>query len=183
MTLVTCTACERHIRRSETQCPFCGVTVAACVTTAPERPLPTMRLSRAALVAFAASYVGAGCGGQTIEERRTDGGGATAGSPASGGATTTGTGGLQLGSGGYNVAPIYGLPATGAYPGSGGYSNVLPPYGLPAFGGFQQSGGSSSFGGAAGGGGAGNGGSGETDGGARDGSADADVDAAERAKR
>src|SRR5262245_48876703 len=64
-TLVTCPDCERHIRRSEAHCPFGGTSVAAEVSGAPERPLPTTRLSRAALWAFTAASVSAtACGGE-----------------------------------------------------------------------------------------------------------------------
>jgi hypothetical protein len=161
MTLVTCAACERHIRRTERHCPFCGAAIAAEVTTAPERPLPTAHLGRAALLAFAATYAGAGCGGTTIPVPE------------------------------YGGAPVYGGPPwSGGYPGSGG-TTFAPPYGIAPFGGFPQSGGASNVSGASGAGGAGGGGSSAqggggtggthanetTDGGVTDGGVDAEPDA------
>src|SRR4051812_35493394 len=61
--LVACPDCGRHIRRSEGVCPFCSAQVASRISGIPERTMPTVRLSRAGLVAFAAAAsVGAvGC--------------------------------------------------------------------------------------------------------------------------
>jgi hypothetical protein len=197
MTLVTCAACERHIRRTEEHCPFCGAAIAARVTTAPERPLPTARLGRAALLAFAATYAGAGCGGTTIDRQQIGEGGSTSGGFANGGNVAIGTGGIPVGVGGtpvpeYGGAPVYGGPPwSGGYPGSGGTARIFPPYGAPPFGGFPQSGGASNVSGASGAGGAGGGGGSAqggggtggthaneaTDGGVMDGGVDAEPDA------
>lgn len=97
---------------------------------APERAMPTTRLGRSALFAFAAASVGtAACGGEvntdTSKRRVNEDAAANGGSSSSGG---------QIG-----VAP-YGAPfPTGGTGGAGGASakggNVgcCPPYGLPPF--------------------------------------------------
>lgn len=50
--LEPCPHCQRHVRTTETSCPFCGAEVAALMRSLPPRPLPRTRLSRAALLAF-----------------------------------------------------------------------------------------------------------------------------------
>ena len=54
-----CVRCSRHIRRTESLCPFCH----APFTPAPSRPRPTSRASRAAWLAttFASGLVVAAC--------------------------------------------------------------------------------------------------------------------------
>ncbi|HEX7671432.1 MAG TPA: hypothetical protein VF395_17685, partial [Polyangiaceae bacterium] len=65
--LVPCPECNRHVRRNEAECPFCGASVLVAIAATPERAMPTARLSRSALVAFAAVSVGAaGCGGSEV---------------------------------------------------------------------------------------------------------------------
>jgi hypothetical protein len=124
--LVPCPECSRHVRVSETECPFCALPLDLAGT--PEPQLPRTRLGRAATFAFGATLASAtalaACGGKTAE---------------------SGTG---------NVAPPYGLPppppaggsggdagtdmntggAAGTTGGAGnvsGTGNVVPPYGLP----------------------------------------------------
>jgi hypothetical protein len=55
VSLVPCTLCARHVRASETACPFCGGTLMAPVPTSP------MALSRAALI-FAGATTLTACG-------------------------------------------------------------------------------------------------------------------------
>lgn len=55
--LEPCPACQRHLRTSETTCPFCGADVAQAMAAVPARAFPSRRLSRAALLALG---VGAG---------------------------------------------------------------------------------------------------------------------------
>jgi hypothetical protein len=55
--LVPCPDCNRHVRKSEQVCPFCGAAVALAALAAP--PLPSRRLGRAATFAFGATLVGA----------------------------------------------------------------------------------------------------------------------------
>jgi hypothetical protein len=60
--LVACCGCFRHVRENETDCPFCGVPVAALIAATPLRPQPPRGLSRTAVGAFAAATFGtAGC--------------------------------------------------------------------------------------------------------------------------
>src|SRR5438874_13588100 len=98
MSLLACADCNRHMRRQETVCPFCG----APVSRTPERSLPPARLSRTALLAFATATVGAGCGGKdtgvgSSTEPLTGGAG---GQSAGGAVGRGGSGGASLGSGG-----------------------------------------------------------------------------------
>ena len=51
--LTPCPACSRHVRKTETQCPFCGAAVSLAHVPAPV--LPSSRLGRAATFAFGAS--------------------------------------------------------------------------------------------------------------------------------
>ncbi len=53
--LEPCPKCRRHVRTSETVCPFCSSDIASSMQRAPARPLPTTRLGRAALFAFGLS--------------------------------------------------------------------------------------------------------------------------------
>lgn len=65
MALAPCPSCTRHVRVSESACPFCGQAVAL---EARAQPMPLERLSRAALFAFSASVaMASGCGPQTVE--------------------------------------------------------------------------------------------------------------------
>lgn len=59
--LVTCPSCARHVRSSETACPFCSVALPERASdAAPASPF-TGRLTRAALV-FAGAAAVAACG-------------------------------------------------------------------------------------------------------------------------
>jgi hypothetical protein len=51
--LEPCPHCKRHVRISESSCPFCGRDVSQ-LSALPERALPSTRLGRAALFAFGA---------------------------------------------------------------------------------------------------------------------------------
>jgi hypothetical protein len=55
--LAPCPECQRHVRKSETRCPFCGEAVS--LAHLPPPPLPGRRLGRAATFAFGATVVGA----------------------------------------------------------------------------------------------------------------------------
>jgi hypothetical protein len=61
MTLLACPGCARHVRRTETCCPFC--TAALDFSAVPPRPVPRTRLGRGAVFAFGAALSGqlAGC--------------------------------------------------------------------------------------------------------------------------
>jgi hypothetical protein len=118
--LVPCPGCRRHLRRLEATCPFCGTETARDLAEAPERPVPSARLSRAALLAFAASsFATTACGGRADESTTGDDGLVADGGP---GGASAGTGGA---------------PATGGQPGTGGVEQGtggefnVPPYGAP----------------------------------------------------
>jgi len=53
-TLIPCAGCGRHVRTSDTACPFCGQTIESDASRAPSRPHGA-RLGRAALFAFGAT--------------------------------------------------------------------------------------------------------------------------------
>jgi hypothetical protein len=133
MSLVICPGCTRHIKRRESQCPFCGTAVSEDVASTPERTYPSARLGRAALAAFAAATVGAGCGGKSVEQGPAANGGAAgnAGTASNGGTgAAAGAAGKPVGSGG--------LKSTGGTLGTGGLSNMggfvsVPPYGIPPY--------------------------------------------------
>ena len=138
MSLVTCATCDRHIRRSELRCPFCGMRVDAAVAATPERPAPTTRLSRAALAVFTATTVGVGCGGRATETVRGDAG-STGGSGKGGVGAAPGTGGASVGAGGV-LPSAGGVPASGGMLGAGGIAIMYGP--APFNGGFPGAGGS-----------------------------------------
>jgi hypothetical protein len=50
--LVACPSCSRHVRVSESACPFCGGGLPASLRDAPAPRAPRTRLTRAALFAF-----------------------------------------------------------------------------------------------------------------------------------
>lgn len=58
--LEPCPRCARHVRSDVRTCPFCDARVA--FAGAPERPMPTTRLCRSALMSFTAVAVSVGCG-------------------------------------------------------------------------------------------------------------------------
>jgi hypothetical protein len=127
--LVPCPACSRHLRRSETACPFCGTAVMEAMALVPERAMPTTRLGRSALFAFAAASVGAaGCGGdvntQTSKMVVKEDAAANGGSSSSGG---------QIGVAPYGAPfPIGGRTGAGGNVGAGG-ETIAPPYGISIF--------------------------------------------------
>jgi len=144
--LLPCPGCNRHVRSSETSCPFCGQ--ALDLANRPEPVLPRGRLGRAATFAFGATVVGAttlvGCSGETTESPGSGGatsggssgsaGSSTGGSGNSGGSANTGGsngggGGMVLDDGG--VQPLYGaVPAAGSGNTTDG-GMAGPVYGAP----------------------------------------------------
>jgi endogenous inhibitor of DNA gyrase (YacG/DUF329 family) len=126
-TLVPCPECNRHVRRHEMACPFCGAPVAEAMSQTPERAMPTTRLGRSALFVFAAVSVGAaGCGGNANTD--TSKTGFKGDAATNGGASSTGG---QLGMPHYGApGPTGGLTGAGGARATGGEFSV-PPYGLP----------------------------------------------------
>lgn len=132
-----CPDCHRHVRTTESACPFCGVVLDATWASGAKalvRRVPAgARLSRAALFAAGALAIApTACGGDTEDSDAT--GGAASGGAATGGADATG---------GVNGTPIYGIAPVGGAAGepnaggaggeSSGDGGTLPGpvYGLP----------------------------------------------------
>lgn len=67
--LLPCDSCDRHVRVSESACPFCGAPRRAVAAPPGALDLPT-RLSRSAIVALAAAALAGptACGGQSAAE-------------------------------------------------------------------------------------------------------------------
>jgi hypothetical protein len=69
--LVACPACTRHVRVTEEACPFCGARLPSSLRESAPPQGPSVRLSRAALLALGtlgtagALAVAPGCGGNT----------------------------------------------------------------------------------------------------------------------
>ena len=108
MSLLPCPSCARHVRQSESGCPFCGASLA--LASEPSRPMPTQRLGRAATFAFGAAMATsvAACGTTTTP-------------------TTTYTGVAQEDGGtDGGVAPAYGAPSD-----AGSDAGMLAMYGGP----------------------------------------------------
>lgn len=115
MSLLPCPACSRHVRKSESGCPFCGASLA--LASEPERPQPAQRLGRAATFAFAAAIgtsVAACSGGTTPADSGI--------APAYGAPADTGVDAAIL--------AMYGGPPQDAGTDGGG---PAPAYGAPAF--------------------------------------------------
>ncbi len=144
--LAPCPGCHRHVVATESACPFCHRPI---VGPLPTRRDPPRRLSRAALITFAASLTAAGCsssvsatdaapnadvggGDVPVDRPATDQGFPVDHAPTDTGARDTGavdTGVLDIG----NVAPPYGIPPpedAGAPDDDGGAMDL---YGAPPF--------------------------------------------------
>jgi hypothetical protein len=106
--LLPCPSCARHVRLTETGCPFCGVAID--LSEAPTRPMPVQRLGRAATFAFGAAVATsvAACSGNPVPLY---------------GAPPVDTGTAQQDGG---VAPLYGAPSD-----AGSDAAVLAMYGGP----------------------------------------------------
>jgi hypothetical protein len=134
--LVPCPSCERHLRASETTCPFCGSAVD--LSGLPPPALPNRRLSRAALVAFgatiAAGVAATSCGGDTDEPDKGGSGGSAAGGGGAGGSGGNGSGGGSTGGNAGSSTGGSSGSSTGGSSGSGtggDGGSVGPVYGIP----------------------------------------------------
>jgi hypothetical protein len=113
--LTPCPECQRHVRKSETLCPFCDA--ALSLSHLPDHALPRQRLGRAATFAFGAGVVGAtalvSCAGDVVPlyGAAPSAGAASAvyGAPPSG-SSNGGSSNADAGAG----TAIYGAPAAGA---------------------------------------------------------------------
>lgn len=132
--LAPCPECQRHVRKDETCCPFCGQ--ALSLSQLPARVLPRSRLGRAATFAFGATLASAtlsGCGGDSERKKAGEGGAASGGVTASGGndAGESGGGADVI----TPVVPPYGAPtAETDAGGAGGIGSVEVVGGAPAAG-------------------------------------------------
>ncbi len=130
-TLHPCAACSRHVLSSEESCPFCGSALSP--GSAPKRPLPKRRMSRAALVAFGtlAASPQIACGGAAEDDSN------------QGDRDSSGDG--DMAGDGDTAAPVYGIAPSGGTTGSGGTPLVgtggAPVYGAPITGGTFNEGG------------------------------------------
>ena len=117
--LVPCTVCQRHVRRHESACPFCGAPRAPSAGPFPEVVIPR-DVARATLFALGLSLAAQACGGKSEGENDP--------TPSGAGASTgTGSGGSG-GSGASGAAAAGGSNSSGIDPGQ-----IAPPYGLGPF--------------------------------------------------
>lgn len=144
--LIPCTSCARHVRATESACPFCAAALPLSARSV-QRALPKARLGRAATFAFGAAALAVGaaaCGDDDGDDTTptadlgTDGGsvvqdlGRDSATPDEdlGTETDLGTAG-DLGTeedlGG--VGPLYGGPPVDA--GEPDLGGVAPAYGIP----------------------------------------------------
>ncbi|UJR82379.1 hypothetical protein [Sandaracinus amylolyticus] len=138
--LLPCPGCTRHVRASESACPFCGESLGDALASAPPLRAPTTRLGRAATFAFGAAVATTlsvtGCA--ESEERAPDGGAQVDsggpvpayGAPAIDSGTPAIDSGTEQDAGA--VGPLYGGPTpvdAGSAPDAGG--GAVPAYGAP----------------------------------------------------
>jgi hypothetical protein len=170
--LIPCPECNRHVRQTEPNCPFCAAKLALANTPPP--PMPATFIGRAALFTFSATLAGAtalsACSGDS-ESSGDDGGGgmsgtssgSTNGGSPNGGSPNGGNpnggnpngGTVTGGMAGFNgsIGGAYGAPPT--FGGAGGYT-----FGGTAGNMSESGGGTAGLGGLGGDGGAAGGGSG-----------------------
>src|SRR3954465_3096350 len=113
MGLLRCPVCQRHIRRTERECPFCGTIVPAAITERRDRSMPVARLGRAALFTFAAATVGsAGCSSTHLRSTgRGDPPEESGGAGGQGGSIPQSVGGSGgAGAVGWSMGGLYGSP-------------------------------------------------------------------------
>ncbi|MCB9595233.1 MAG: hypothetical protein H6719_21120 [Sandaracinaceae bacterium] len=114
--LSLCAACHRHLRSIDDPCPFCGATPVASA----ERPRPSRRLSRPAVLAFGAAVsasLAMGCAESTTVDAGSppadagalaDAGGSDAGGSDAG--TPSDDAGFDAGFDAGEIAMPYGAP-------------------------------------------------------------------------
>jgi hypothetical protein len=133
--LLPCPSCARHVRQTETGCPFCGTSLS--LADVPGRAVPTQRLARAATFAFGAAIATsvAACGGGTTPGNDAGGVVPLYGAPNDAGydaSTLAMYGGptIDAGSDAGGPGPLYGAPTIDAGSDAGG---PAPAYGaVPA---------------------------------------------------
>ena len=114
--LVPCASCARHVRVSETACPFCAAPLVPSATTA-RSAAPGKRLSRAAMFALGASAAAvAACSGSVTAlygAPPSDGGALDGGNDAADDVQAVpayGIAPMDAGNDGPIPAPLYGAP-------------------------------------------------------------------------
>jgi hypothetical protein len=143
--LTPCPVCRRHVRVTETECPFCAV--ALDLSHVPPPVLPPRRLGRAAQLAFGASLAGAlagACDGESsvVRDDAPSAGEGQGGSAGSGGKAASGGAGGRGGSGGASGRGGAGNDAgRGGAGGSGGDQGGSTTGGGSGNGGFEEFGG------------------------------------------
>lgn len=123
--LVPCPDCQRHVRKTETHCPFCAAAMSLAHVPAPV--LPSRRLGRAATFAFGATFLGAASLVGCSDDDDDNIGSATPvyGAPAAGAGNEPFHQGGASGEGGAEAQPnggmttIYGSPPGGGAGGEG----------------------------------------------------------------
>jgi hypothetical protein len=151
--LVPCTVCQRHVRRSESACPFCGAERQPTAGPLRERGLPR-DAKRATLVALGLTLAGPACGGRGDDGDERDNSSIIApyglspditegGSGGSGGAAGGGSGGASGSAGGdegkVTVPPYGAMPPPDPEGGSGGGADT-PDSGTPPDAGSDDAG-------------------------------------------
>jgi hypothetical protein len=123
--LTPCPECQRHVRTTESRCPFCDSALSLSQVARPV--LPRSRLGRAATFAFGATLASAtallGCGGES--ESKKERGGSAGGGSAGGGSAGSGSAGGGSAAGSSNA---------GNDPGAPSFGGVGLLYGAPAAG-------------------------------------------------
>ncbi|HEX2734952.1 MAG TPA: hypothetical protein VHM70_25280 [Polyangiaceae bacterium] len=141
MSLAPCTQCQRHVRVTDPQCPFCG----AALSGLSAKPAPSRGLKRAALLALSASVAAAGCGEDSDDDGSKSQGASSSSSsttkpssPSPGSSPVTPT--PTTTDPGPSIQPLYGAVAVGSTepegfggaPDKGGGGSAMPLYGAPA---------------------------------------------------
>lgn len=131
MRLEPCPQCERHVRVSEANCPFCGASVKESFASLAERNMPTSRLGRAALFAFGAAAVASAVACSDEPDVVDDDKDASVKDASVKDASVTDASRPVFEGG---IAPIYGAPIfkpdASTLPEAG---VIAPPYGVPIF--------------------------------------------------
>lgn len=117
--LVPCTQCDRHVRVTESACPFCDAP--RPLEAAPQPSLPTGRLGSLATLTFRAAAIGALLTACSAESSDDDGGAGAAGKrqQAGGAAGTQGDDGAGASNGGRSGATFGGAPSFAGAPPDG----------------------------------------------------------------
>jgi len=151
--LVPCTVCQRHVRHSESACPFCGTERQPTAGALRERALPR-DAKRATLVALGLTLAGPACGGRGDDGDERDSSsiiapyglspyGSESGSGGAGGAAGGGSGGASGSAGGDEgdlTVPPYGAMPPPDPDGSSGGGADTPDSGTPDAGGDDAGG-------------------------------------------